>query len=114
MDTDDLEELSQGGGKPPLFEGEPEHCSLCGEAGHTHDDHWLFDHEPVKALVARIRELESDQKALLEHGMSMRFSERRRFIREAAMRLFVQSNGMKNVSSWEEARVLWDAKPKDC
>lgn len=26
----------------PLFEGEPEHCSLCGEAGHTHDDHWIF------------------------------------------------------------------------
>jgi hypothetical protein len=25
--------------EPPLFAGEPEHCSLCGEPGHTHDDH---------------------------------------------------------------------------
>jgi hypothetical protein len=41
-----------------LFEGEPEHCSLCGEAGHTHDDHWLFQHEPVQALVAKLKKLE--------------------------------------------------------
>ena len=39
---------------PPLFAGEPEHCSLCGEPGHTHDDHWLFQHEPVKALQSRL------------------------------------------------------------
>jgi multidrug efflux pump subunit AcrA (membrane-fusion protein) len=25
--------------QPPLFAGEPEHCSLCGEPGHVHDDH---------------------------------------------------------------------------
>lgn len=45
---------------PPLFAGEPEHCSLCGEAGHTHDDHWLFQHEPVIALQKRVRELETE------------------------------------------------------
>jgi hypothetical protein len=27
----------------PLFEGEPDHCSLCGAPGHTHDEHWIFD-----------------------------------------------------------------------
>lgn len=37
-----------------LFAGEPANCSLCGEAGHTHDDHWLFQHEPVKALRAQL------------------------------------------------------------
>lgn len=43
---------------PPLFDGEPGKCSLCGEPGHTHDDHWLFQHEPVKALQTRVLELE--------------------------------------------------------
>lgn len=42
----------------PLFEGEPDHCSLCSEPGHTHDDHWLFQHEPIQRLQARIQELE--------------------------------------------------------
>lgn len=37
--VDDSKALEDG---PPLFDGEPEHCAFCGEAGHTHDDHWIF------------------------------------------------------------------------
>lgn len=42
-----------GSTEPPLFAGEPEHCSLCGEPGHTHDDHWLFQHEVVIEAIRK-------------------------------------------------------------
>lgn len=42
--------------QPPLFEGEPEKCSLCGVKGHTHDEHWLYN--DIEALQRRVLELE--------------------------------------------------------
>lgn len=50
----------------PLFDGEPGHCSLCSEPGHTHDDHWLFQHELVQRLQARIQDLEQQLGILHE------------------------------------------------
>jgi hypothetical protein len=38
----ELGELQKATPELPLFEGEPDHCSLCGAPGHTHDDHWIF------------------------------------------------------------------------
>jgi hypothetical protein len=38
----ELGDLQKSTPEIPLFEGEPGHCSLCGDAGHTHDDHWIF------------------------------------------------------------------------
>lgn len=44
--------------QPPLFDGEPEHCAFCGEPGHTHDEHWLFQFEAVEKLALRVKDLE--------------------------------------------------------
>lgn len=48
----------------PLFEGEPDHCSLCGAPGHTHDDHWVF------AEVERLglRTCTPEERAVLDEG----------------------------------------------
>lgn len=100
------------GPDPPLFEGEPERCSLCGEPGHTHDDHWLFDHEPVKALQARLREAEDVAREAAKAAVTDAQYERLRFIREAV--LWCRIDARDDATAWQQARALWDAKPEDC
>ena len=100
--------------QPPLFAGEPANCSLCGEAGHTHDDHWLFQHDAVKALQKRVDEM----RATL---VDFEADARRAFIRDAAQVLYIYGrrtgsghNSMAHAEAWAHAQALWDAKPEDC
>lgn len=113
-----------------LFEGEPERCSLCQEPGHTHDDHWLFQHDAVKALQAQLRERETELKTMVGAIETDKQFFRKEFIRDAAVRIYVAGmggveathteSGAKTIiaftplTCWLAAQELWKAKPEDC
>jgi hypothetical protein len=101
--------------QPPLFAGEPEHCSLCGEAGHTHDDHWLFELEPVQKLKGQLDSVTTELKEILDLYTTAQRDARRRFIREAAIYIYAEpAVGVDAPRAWTLAKALWDAKPEDC
>lgn len=81
-----------------LFEGEPEHCSLCGEPGHTHDDHWLFQYDVVKALQASRddwHKLADERSAELTNVIDENKQAARAIAElEAELRKFVPSDGV--------------------
>jgi hypothetical protein len=109
---------------PPLFVGEPERCALCGKPGHTHDDHWLFQLEPVKALEKRL-EYERRLTGTLRRVMKdEQRASRQAFIRQAAVAIYVQGMTVPDKphgvvtfqpsTCWKAAAELWAAKPEDC
>lgn len=101
--------------RPPLFDGEPERCSLCQEPGHTHDDHWLFQHEPVKELQSRLA------WAITERELSdKRLAEGARLVSEASKRIAAvrrvldqASPKFRENSTWIDLnRALTDPEPQ--
>lgn len=125
--------------EPPLFEGEPERCSLCGESGHTHDDH---SSPSLKAIVAKLEEELADAKRQYE-SLALAFENSERelgelafakkelaefrdfrkrvsdidrvmFVRQAVVALWAKEQHWQPDTYWNVAQALWAAKPEDC